>query len=218
MPGPNESLHAMPLLVDGAAKEIALRRWVLPECLHVPIATVDEDAIRDYIGNIERVLIGGSPNKALLVTIPKSPKIDPLLPISDYPNAGILHAQQQVWVNIAFNRYRHAYRKAFPDEDIGSQVLSHAMNRRTAALKGFDYVRITPVSRAGNSSSSFSEKWAVALHESVEVAGTRRIRPPYIQYADLSDVMLMLNMNLGGGVMDAVNEGQKLLGRRPNDI
>ena len=39
----------------------------------------------------------------------------------------------------------------------------------------------------------------------------RRIRPPYIQYADLSDLMLMLDMKLGGGVMDAVNEGQKLL-------
>jgi hypothetical protein len=30
----------------------------------------------------------------------------------------------------------------------------------------------------------------------------------------LSDLMLMFDMMLGGGVMDAVNEGQKLLERK----
>jgi len=85
------------------------------------------------------------------------------------------------------------------------------MNRRTAALKGFDFVRITPTSRANNSSSSYSESWAVALHSSERQKAIRRIRPPYIQYGDLSDLMLMLDMKLGGGIMDAVNEGQKLL-------
>jgi hypothetical protein len=208
----------MSLLTDEAAKEVALRRWALPECLHVPIAAVDEEAIRNYIGIVEQVLIGGSPNKALLVIVPEMREIDPLLPISDHLNAGILHTHQQVWVHVAFHRYRHAYRKAFPNEDITGQVLSHAMNRRTAALKGFDYVRITPVSRAGNSSSAFSEKWAVELYGSSRDIPVRRLRPPYIQYADLSDLMLMLDMKLGGGVMDAVNEGQKLLERRPKDF
>lgn len=42
-------------------------------------------------------------------------------------------------------------------------------------------------------------------------SGLSRMRPPFIQYADLSDLMLMLDMMLGGGVMDAVNEGQKLI-------
>jgi hypothetical protein len=42
----------MPVLIDEAAKEVALRRWNLPECLHVPIAAVDEDAIRNYIGTV----------------------------------------------------------------------------------------------------------------------------------------------------------------------
>lgn len=115
----------------------------------------------------------------------------------------MLHARRQVWVH---------NRRAFPDEVITGKVLSHAMNRRTAALKGFDYVRITPVSRGGNSSSSFSEHWGVALHGSPEQLATRRIRPPFIQYADLSDLMLMLDIKLGGGVMDAVNEGTKASG------
>ncbi len=198
----------MPLLVDHAAKEIATRRWALPECLHVPIAAVDEDAIRTYIGDAEP--LGRVPGKAFLVTVPEHVGIDPSLRISAHPNISILHARQQVWVHIAFDRYRRAYRKAFPLEDIEGQILSHAMNRRTAALKGFDFVRITPTSRANNSSSSFSENWAVALHSQT----VQRIRPPYIQFGDLSDLMLMLNMKLGGGVMDAVNEGQKLLERK----
>jgi hypothetical protein len=204
----------MPLLIDEAAKEIALSRWSLPACLHVPVAAVDEEAIRNYVGTIEQVLSPGSPNRAFLVNVPETAGIDPLLPISGHANAGIFHARRQVWVHIAYNRYRHAYRKAFPDEDIASRVLSHAMNRRTAALKGFDYVRLTPVSRGGNTSSSFSEKWAVELHGSPRAIAKRRLRPPYIQYGDLSDLMLMLDMKLGGGVMDAVNQGQKLVERQ----
>jgi hypothetical protein len=69
------------------------------------------------------------------------------------------------------------------------------------------------VSRGGNSSSGFSEKWGVALHTSSNQTAARRIRPPFIQYADLSDLMLMLDLKLGGGVMAAVNEGQKLVDR-----
>jgi hypothetical protein len=204
----------MPFLIDEAAKETALRRWVLPECLHVPIAAADESAIRDYIGDVEQVLTGGSPRKAFLVSVPEPPEIDPLLPICDHPNASVLHARRQVWVHIGFRRYRDAYRKAFPDEGIDGKVLSHAMNRRVAALKGFDYVRITPVSRGGNSSSGYSEKWGVSLHGSSAQMASRRIRPPFIQYADLSDLMLMLDIKVGGGVMAAVNEGQKLVERK----
>jgi len=206
----------MALLIDEAAMEIAIGRWALPECLHVPIAAVDEDAIHNYIGDVEP--IGRPPHRAFLVTVPQHAGVDPLLPISDHPNVGILYARKQVWVHIAFNRYRPAYRKAFPDENIDDEILSHAMNRRTAALKGFDFVRITPTSRANNSSSSFSENWAVTLHASERQQAVRRIRPPYIQYGDLSDLMLMLDMKLGGGVMDAVNEGQKLLEPKTADI
>jgi hypothetical protein len=126
----------MSLLIDEPAKEKALSSWALPECLHIPVAAVDEEAIRNYVGTVERMLSAGSPNRALLVTVPAIAAIDPLLPISEHPNAGLFHARRQVWVHIAYDRYRHAYRKAFPDEDITGRVLSHAMNRRTAALKG----------------------------------------------------------------------------------
>jgi hypothetical protein len=203
------------LLVDEIAKDIALRRWGLPDCLHVPIAAVDEDAIRNYVGDVERAVSGRGLRKALLVTAPERAKIDPLLPISDHHNAAILHAGRQVWVHVAYKPYRPAYKRALPDENIDGLILSHAMNRDTAAHKGFDFVRITPVSGVANVSSAFSEQWAKELHKPKQPVLTRRTGPPFIQYADLSDLMLMLDMMLGGGVMDAVNEGQKLMERRP---
>jgi hypothetical protein len=204
----------MPVMIDETAKAIAVTRWALPECLHVPIAAVDEDAIHNYIGDVERVVSGRGLRKALLVTVPERASIDPLLPISNHPNAGIFHARQQVWVHVAYKSYRSAYKRAFPDENIAGRILSHAMNRDTAVHKGFDFVRLTPVSGIANVSSAFSEQWAKELHKPKEPVVARRTGPPFIQYADLSDLMLMLDMMLGGGVMDAVNEGQKLLERK----
>jgi hypothetical protein len=115
----------------------------------------------------------------------------------------------QVWVHVTYTRYRRAYQRAFPTENIDDKILSHAMNRRAAALQGFRYVRITPISRNANSSSAFSEGWEVA-------EAPTNTRGTFIQYADLCALMLMLDMKLGGGVMDAVNEGQKLVRPRPD--
>lgn len=204
----------MALLIDETAKGIAVNRWVLPECLHVPIAAVDEDAIRNYVGDIERVVSGRGLRKAFLVTVPASAAIDPLLPISDHPNAGIFHARQQVWVHVSYERYRPAYKRALPYDTIDGLILSHAMNRDTAVHKGFDFVRLTPVSNVANLSSGYSEQWAKKMHKPKRPVVARRTGPPFIQYADLTDLMLMLDMMLGGGVMDAVNEGQKLLERK----
>lgn len=206
----------MPFLVDHAARELAVTRWALPDCLHVPIAAVDETAIRTFIGDVEQILADGSPPKALLVNAKEPVPIDPDLPIWEIPSSGMLHLRRQVWVHIDFTRYRNAYKKAFPGDAIDGKVLSHAMNRRTAALKGFTYVRITPTSRGCNSSSAFSEKWAVDLHSTPEQVAANRRRGAFIQYADLSDLMVMLDLKIGGGVMAAVNEGQRLV-RTPTD-
>jgi hypothetical protein len=202
--------RAMVLPIDEMAKDIALTRWALPECLHVPIAAADEEAIRTYVGDVDRVLSGRGLRKALLVTVPERAPIDPLLAISEHPNAAIFHARRQFWVHVAYKPYRRAYKRAFPDENIDGRILSHAMNRDTAVHKGFEFVRQYPVSPM----SAFSEQWAKALHKPKEPVVARRSGPPFIQYADLSDLMLMLDMMLGGGIMDTVNEGQKLLERR----
>jgi hypothetical protein len=197
--------------LDAVAREIALTRSVLPECLHVPTAAVDESAITTYIGQIEQVLADGSPRKALLVRVKEPPAIDTQYPIWDLPVSKILHQRRQVWVHIGYTRYRRAYSKAFPDEMIVGKVLSHALNRRMAALMGFNYVRITPNSRGCNSSSSFSEQWGVDLHATPEQMAANRRRGAFIHYADLVALMVMLDINPGGGVMDTVNEAQKFV-------
>jgi len=201
----------MALLIDHAAKDVARRRWGLPECLHVPIAAVDEAAISHYVGEIERILAVGSPNRALLVRAASLPPLEPSLPIAKLPSSTILHSPMQVWVHIHYCGYRRAYKKAFPSEDIDGRVLSHASNRRMADLQGFQYVRITPVARGSNSSSAFSEKWGVDLHSTLPQIEANKKRGAFIRYADLSEIMLMMDMKLGGGVMDAVNEGQNLI-------
>ena len=197
-------------MIDEIARDRALNRHGIPLCLHVPIAAVDEAAILNYVGEIRAVLSGGGVRRAFLVEAWPPEARDPSYPIWDEPGSAIFHRPLQVWVHVGFTRYRQAWRRAFPDEPLGDAVLSHAMNRRTAALKGFGFVRITPTSRSANSSSAFSEGWGVALHgEPYQMEANRR-RGVFIEYADLTGLMLMLDMKLGGGVMDTVNEGQKL--------
>jgi hypothetical protein len=202
-------------VIDVIASEHALARYGIPPCLLVPIAAVDQSAIETYVGEIRATLSRGS-HRAFLVHAHSSPPIDACYPISDEPASAILHQPLQVWVHVGFTRYRQAYRRAFPDEALEGLVLSHALNRRVAALKGFDFVRITPTSRGANSSSGFAEGWSVALHSNPEQMEANRNRGVFVQYADLTDIMLMLDMKLGGGVMDAVNEGQRLI--RPREL
>jgi hypothetical protein len=201
----------MPFMTDQVARDIALNRYVLPECLHVPIAAVHEEAITTYIGDIVHVLAEGTPNKAFLVRAKEPPAIDDQLPIWQLQGAVVFHRQMQVWVHVSYTRYRKAYQKAFPTEEITNKVLSHAMNRRIAALKEFQYVRITPVSRGSNSSSGLSEKWGVELHGAPGQTPEMARRGAFVEYADLTGLMLMMDLKLGGGVMSAVNEGQALV-------
>jgi hypothetical protein len=206
----------MVFLIDQVAKELALRRYVVPECLHVPIAAVDENAIRNYVGDILGVIGRGSPSRAFIVHAKEPPPVDLRFPIWDIEGSKIFHQRVQLWVHVNYTRYRPAYQKAFPTEDISGKILSHAMNRRLAVLKGFQYTRITAASRSANSSAAFSEGWAVEGNSSPEQMAINRKRSAFIQYADLTDLMLMLDMNLGGGVMDAVNVAQRLIDPRPD--
>lgn len=201
----------MILRTDEIAKETALRRWVLPEGLHVPIAAVDPGAITTYVGEIVRTIAGRTSPRALLVKVPPERARDSRLPIWDEPGSAVFFRPLQVWVHISYTRYRAAYRHAFPEDEITDKILSHAMNRRTAAAKGYNFVRITPTKRATNSSSAYSEHWAVALHSGPDWDKAARRQGAFIQYADLADLMLMADLHPGGGVMGLVNEGQRLV-------
>lgn len=201
----------MDLREDEKAREIALRMWKLPRCLHVPIAAIDEAAIQTYIGEIESERQNRAGLKALLVHIPPPSLRDERLRIWDLPGALEFFSPRQVWVDINHDGYRSAYKKLLPERNIAGMVLSHAMNRRTALSKGYRLVRLTPVSRGNNTSSGFSEQWSVARYVADPREQESKRQGAFIQYADLTDLMLMADLRLGFGLMELVNEGQRLI-------
>ena len=94
--------------------------------------------------------------------------------------------------------------------DLTGLVLDHVLNRRSARIKGLQYLRIVPISRAANSSSgSRAERLGVEHHLSEISAGPIETN---IQHADLADLVKILNIETGRGFLDAVNEAQHLVG------
>ncbi len=204
----------MKIGIDKVAREVALTKSVLPECLHVPIAAVDESAICNYVGEIVDVVSFRTANRALLIKIPPPPKRDHRLPIWELAESAVLYQPLQLWVHVNYTGYRKAYKRAFPKEDITKKVINHILNRRIAMIKGYEYVRVSPVIRGVNSSSGYSENWGVSLKRKPDMTKEEIRGGAYIQYADLCDLMVMMNIKVGGGVMDVVNEGQYLVDLR----
>lgn len=197
----------MARLRDDAAYLQAVREWAVPECLHVPVVAEDEMAITDHIGDIVQTL---SPGRALLVAIDPPPERDTRLPIWAHPKADVFFEPLQVWVNPSYTRYRQAYIRAKGRESVSGKVLAHVYNRRMATLRGYGFVRLVPVSRKANSSASFTEQWGVAL--AATDLGVRKLqRGLRIQYADITDLLVMLDMNLGGGAQEVARIGQTLV-------
>jgi hypothetical protein len=197
----------LPRIRDDAAYQQAMREWVVPECLHVPVVAVDEEAISNHIGDIIEIL---SPGRALVVAIDPPPVRDNRLPIWAHPMADVFFEPLQVWVSPNYTRYRQAYVRAKGHESVSGKVLAHVYNRRMATLRGYGFVRIVPVSRRANSSSGFSEQWGVEL-ASADLGARRQSRGLRMQYADLGDLLVMLDISLGGGVQEVFRLGQNLI-------
>lgn len=197
--------------IDQHAVDIPQKSGLLP-CLYIPVAARDTNAIETYVGKICASLTPSSLTKALLVEAYEPEKPDDRLAIWGLPEAAILHYPRQVWVHVDYGAYRRAYIRAFPEVDLTGLVLDHVMNRRVARLKGFMYLRIVPISRAANSShGSLSEGWAVEHHSTTVMRERNRASQAAVQYADLADLVKMLNMEGGGSFMDTVSEAQKLV-------
>jgi hypothetical protein len=204
----------MRIKIDNVAREVAFKKWGLPECLHVPIAAVDESSICRYIGAIVDVVSITTARRALLVKIPPPPERDQRLPIWELAESAVLYQPIQLWVHVDYTGYRKAYKRAFPKEDITKKVINHILNRRIAKIKGFEYVRVSSVTRGVNSSSGYSENWGVNLKRKPDMTKEEIRGGAYIQYADLCSLMVMMNIKVGGGVMGIVNEGQYLVDLR----
>jgi hypothetical protein len=200
--------------IDTHAEQIPIRSGLLP-CLYVPIAARDLPAIETYVGTICRQLSPNSPNMAVLVRSHQPERPDARMAIWDLPEATILQAPDQVWVHVDFRAYRQAYMEAFPDFSLAGLVLDHILNRRVARLKGFQYLRIVPISRSANSShGALSEDWSVDYHSSSKMKAKNNASLAQVQYADIADIVKMLNRKGGGSLMDEVNEAQKLASLR----
>ncbi len=170
------------------------------------------DALVKYVGNIVQELSAPKTNKAFLINVPAPISINKKLAVWKLQESNILHKSKQVWVHVDYKGYRRAYSKAFPNEDISSMVLDHIQNRIMAKVMGFKYVRIIPISKSANSSSgALAEKWGIEYQSTPHMRKINKEKNNFIQYADLSCLVKMLNICTGGGVMDAVNEEQKLL-------
>jgi hypothetical protein len=188
----------------------------LPLCLYVVIAARNLNAIKTFVGTIVDDLGPRSPCNALLIEAHEPDEPDKRLAIWDLPEAKILHNPTQVWVQVDYKAYRRAYKRAFPDEDLTEMVLDHIMNRRLARIKGFNYLRIVPISRTANSShGSLSEGWGVDYHSSPEMVKKNAASMAAVQYADLCDIVKMLDMKGGGSFMQKVNDAQKLVDLPP---
>ena len=191
-----------------------MREWAVPECLHVPVVAADEKAITDHVGDIVEIL---SPGRALVVAIDPPPERDIRLPIWTHARSSVFFEPLQVWVSPSYTRYRQTYVRAKGHESVSGKVLAHVYNRRMARLREYGFVRLVPVSRGANSSSGFSEQWGVDL-AAEDLGARRRKRGLRIQYADLGDLLVMLDISLGGGVQEVFRVAQNLIevpGLRP---
>jgi hypothetical protein len=200
--------HGLVVFADPIARDRAIRKAAMPDNLLVPIAAISQEAIQTHIGldctPVSRTKLGN----AFRVIAECGPEPSDLV-IWKHERASVLNQPIQVWVDVAYSGYRKAYQTVYPEEDIGGCVIHHVLNRRYAALHGFRYVRLVATSRSVNSSSGFSENWGVTLTEDGTLRS--RIGEASICYADISHIMPMLNMSVGGGVMENVRLAVDLL-------
>jgi len=196
--------------IDEKAKAKAIR-YGMPPDVHIPIAARDKDAITKYIGSISNIF-AVQPEKAFIVTPYFIPVSNPKLPLWRLKESSILHCSKQIWVHANYTSYRTAYIKACPEEDIKTFFLDHILNRRVARLKGFQYLRIIPVLPGVNTSSGgVTEKYGFEYHNTEHMKKINVENQTFIEYADLADIVKMLNLKTGGRLQDIVNEAQNLL-------
>lgn len=68
-----------------------------------------------------------------------------------------------------------------------------------------------PAARSTNSSSALSEQWGIEVNSTPKELASIKRQQARIQYADMVDLMVMMDMRVGGGVMELVNEAQRLV-------
>lgn len=177
----------------------------MPPDLCIPIAAKSIAAIDKYIGNCSK--ISAKSDNALLVTLDNDIHIPKKSSIWKTKESDILYYAKQVWVHVNYSSYRNAYHKVFPDTDL-KLVIDHVMNRRVARLKGFEYLRVIPISREANSSSgNITEKYGFDANRSDPIRNLNNLAS--LHYADIADIVKMLNIKTGGSFQDGIRDSLK---------
>lgn len=187
--------------------------WVsgLSPCLRIPVAARDVAAIEEHVGTVVRQIPDRPDAPGYLVSAQRIADVDRRLPVWEVPQSSRFHSEGQLWVHVDSRRYRKMFAETLPSIDIAGKDIDHVTNRHVARLKGFPYLRLVAISRAANrSSGAISEKWAIDYHGTEEVKRRHRQSKARIQYADIADLAKMLDIAIGGGVMDQLNEVQYL--------
>lgn len=200
----------MPREFDQAAVAMPFMAGLSP-CLRVPVAARNADALLAHVGDIVGETRNRSGVQAYLVSVTSIVEPDRRLPVWNLPSASIFHAALQVWVHVDSRRYRGLFANSLPEINIVGKDIDHVTNRHVARLKGFEYVRLVPISPPANrSSGAISEKWAIEYHGSEHMQRVHRESKAQVQYADIADLAKMLDIEVGGGVMDQLNDVQYL--------
>ncbi len=180
--------------IDERAKEMA-KIWGMPSDVHIPIGARDKEAIEKYIGSVTSIKNLHS-EKALIVKPHICPDLNPRLPLWKLKESAILHFKIQVWVHVDYSNYRIAYMRAFPEENVKGYFIDHILNRRVARLKGFNYLRIIPVSPSVNSSSGgITEKYGFSYHSTARMKKINQKNQPFIEYADITAIVKISGYN-----------------------
>lgn len=183
----------------------------MPPDVHIPIGARSKNAIEKYIGSVTEIK-HVRPKNAFLVTPHFIPEPNTKLPLWKLKESAILHCDKQVWVHVDYGSYRHAYIKACPEKDVKDYFIDHILNRRVARLKGFEYLRVIPVSREVNTSSGgVTEKYGFNHHSTDRMKNLNQIDQAYIEYADIADLVKMLNQKTGGKFQDIIRDSLDLL-------
>lgn len=183
----------------------------MPSDVHIPIGARNKNAISRYIGSIQSIKNIQS-EKAFIVTPHYCPDQNEKLPLWKLKESAVLHANKQVWVHVNYRSYRSAYTKAFCEQDVKNYFIDHILNRRVARLKGFDYLRVIPVSPEVNSSSGgVTEKYGFNHHSTTRMKNINKEDQAFIEYADIADIVKMLNLKTGGKFQDIIRDSLYLL-------
>lgn len=196
--------------VDQKAKARALKLGMPPD-VHIPIGARDKGSILKYIGSIETISTI-PPESAIIVTPHFCPELNKKLPLWKLKESEILHCRKQVWVHVNYKSYRAAYKIACPEENVSDFVLDHILNRRVARLKGYDYLRIIPVAKSVNTSSgAVTEKYGFEHHSTDRMKSINQEDQAFIEYADIADMVKMLNQKTGGKFQDIIRDSLDLI-------